>query len=1210
MLAAACSHGVSAGREPLARRAEALARQIGELHQAGRYPEAIPLAEVLVANHLQLFGPDDERTARSLNDLGLTLRLSGRPQEAIPQHERALAILTRRLGPRDPEIARTRDLLGSARLVAGDLAGAEPDLVAALEIARAGSGPGSLATAHSLNSVGYLRGLQGSLAEARQLFEQSLAIRETLPALRNLAGLAADEGDLRAARKGFEAALAFSLRAQGSKHPETARVQGELAAVLLKLEDFSGAQEAYRQALATADEVFGSRHPDRARYLGGLGAVAKARGDYPRAREHFAAALALYEEVHTAGHPDIATAASNLGTVLDLLGRGEEAVACYERALAIDRKVYGVRGLQTATTLENLAVARTRLGELTAARRLQEEALAIRREKLDPRDPAIARSLVNLGAIRHALGDLVAAQGLYEEALAIRLEKLGPDHSRTAAVWHDLAALCRERGDLSCARDLYERALAIREAVLGGDHPSTALTLNNLGMVMVGLGDSQRALELLTRARAIWERVYGADHPAVATVLENLGSLFQFTDPESERLFLEKALAIRVRTLDAKHPDVARSHHNLGVLLRTLGHTAESRHHLEQTVALRGEMLGSDHPDTAASLEELSATELVAGNVDRALDLAERAAAAGESWVRTVLKLGSDAEKRLFLRTVAGSADWAVTVHLRDNPTSARTARLALTAVLRTKGRALDATVAGRRQLRRRQGPEERAFLAQLAELRQEQAALLLRPPAGTAPVQTRNRLGTLAEEIRRIEAELARRSVALGEEAQAIDLGSVQEQLPAGAALIELVVYQPWDAAARGNPWGRPRYGAYVLRSIGPPAGVDLGDVAVLDQAVEAFRRALSEPGSDARVPGRALDHLTLARVRPLLGDARTLLIAPDGNLNLVPFAALADERDRYLLENYRISYLASGRELLADGEKSCDLQEPPLVVGGPDFGGTAPMDEAPTSQEPAGDSFPATVSPLPGAAAEAAAIGALLDLAPARILTGGLAREAAVKAVRGPRLLHLATHGFFLPDLTRKEAPAAGDDRLPERARETQVEVFVRSGLAFAGYNHRQQAPGANDGVLTALEAMDLDLCGTEIATLSACETGVGEARSGQGVFGLRRAIALAGASSQLLTLWKVPDQATRDFMVSFYGQLRKGVSLAEALRQTQLATLRRMPLPGEEAPLARGAQGLERPYRVSTARDHPYYWAAFILSGQAERAVDLSAASHRRR
>jgi CHAT domain-containing protein len=178
------------------------------------------------------------------------------------------------------------------------------------------------------------------------------------------------------------------------------------------------------------------------------------------------------------------------------------------------------------------------------------------------------------------------------------------------------------------------------------------------------------------------------------------------------------------------------------------------------------------------------------------------------------------------------------------------------------------------------------------------------------------------------------------------------------------------------------------------------------------------------------------------------------------------------------------------------------------------------------------------------------------ARVFTAGEATEAAIKRINQPRILHIASHGFFL------------EDKKDEKSIENPL---LRSGLIFAGANKRQSGAG-EDGVLTGLEAAGLNLWGTKLVVLSACDTGVGDVRNGEGVYGLRRALVLAGAESQLLSLWKVRDEPTRDLMVDFYGRLQRGEGCTDALWQAQLTMLR-------------GARELRR---------HPYFWAGFIQSG----------------
>lgn len=200
-------------------------------------------------------------------------------------------------------------------------------------------------------------------------------------------------------------------------------------------------------------------------------------------------------------------------------------------------------------------------------------------------------------------------------------------------------------------------------------------------------------------------------------------------------------------------------------------------------------------------------------------------------------------------------------------------------------------------------------------------------------------------------------------------------------------------------------------------------------------------------------------------------------------------------------------------------------------------------------------------------------------------------------PSILHIATHGFFLPDQQRDEAAEANARGLalgnaPAAARGENP--LLRSGLALAGANERGgTAATGEDGVLTAYEAAGLDLWGTRLVVLSACETGVGEVQNGDGVYGLRRALVLAGSETQVMSLWQVSDDATRDVMIAYYRLLQDGAGRGDALRQVQLAML----AGGRRAGDAQNQRGLDvRPggRHAGGNWSHPFYWAAFIGSG----------------
>jgi CHAT domain-containing protein len=245
--------------------------------------------------------------------------------------------------------------------------------------------------------------------------------------------------------------------------------------------------------------------------------------------------------------------------------------------------------------------------------------------------------------------------------------------------------------------------------------------------------------------------------------------------------------------------------------------------------------------------------------------------------------------------------------------------------------------------------------------------------------------------------------------------------------------------------------------------------------------------------------------------------------------------------------TYLTSGRDLLRGATRGTP-KGGAIVFADPDFDGTkAPAPSGRRSRAMQG----LTWTRLPGTRQEADALAK--SLASPTVYRDKQATETALKAVRSPPILHLATHGFFLADTDA-----------------TVENPLLRSGLVFAGAN--ALASGTDDGVVTALEASTLDLRGTRLVVMSACETGVGKIVNGDGVYGLRRALVIAGAESLVMSLWQVDDTATRDLMAGYYKKLKAGGGRSSALRDVQ------------------------RELRARPEYGHPYYWASFVAAGDS--------------
>jgi len=422
-------------------------------------------------------------------------------------------------------------------------------------------------------------------------------------------------------------------------------------------------------------------------------------------------------------------------------------------------------------------------------------------------------------------------------------------------------------------------------------------------------------------------------------------------------------------------------------------------------------------------------------------------------------------------------------------------------------------------------------------------ATLALGGPGKTPLDEYKQQLAAMEAKREQLEVEIGRHSPEFRARAMPVTIESVQQTIPAEAALVEFATYRPFNAKASDpDEYGASRYIAYVLRHEGGIQFADLGEAGAIDASVVALRQALRSPlRHDVKSLSRTTDARVLEPVRRLVGDATRLLISPDGELNLIPFEALRDERGRFAIERFSISYLTSGRDLLR-------LQLPrasksaPLIVADPTFG-------------PAPQTHAIYFTPLPGTALEAQSIKTLFP--DAMVLRGTRATKSALAHAEAPALLHIATHGFFLQDSTGAAQIA---------------NPLLRSGLALNGANARSQ--GHEEGVLTALEASTLDLWGTRLVTLSGCDTGVGDIKNGEGVYGLRRAFLLAGAETLVMSLWSVSDFATREMMTAYYRGLKQGLGRGEALRQAQLAMLKR------------------------ADRRHPFYWASFIQAGDWSR------------
>jgi CHAT domain-containing protein/Tfp pilus assembly protein PilF len=921
--------------------------------------------------------------------------------------------------------------------------------------------------------------------------------------------------------------------------------------------------------------------------LGGLKLL--GAGKYEEALSLVESGLEIRERVLGPEHRDVTEAITLLGALYFYKGEYVKTESLYQRALAIRDKVLGPEHPIVADSLNNLAIVYQQKGEYEKAEPLYQRALAIREKVLGPEHPDIAAFLGSLANLHYLRGDYLKAEPLYQRALAISENTLGPEHPNVALSLTGLALIYSDKGDYQKAESLSLRALAIKEKTLGPEHPDVAASLSNLAFTYRYKGDYAKAEPHYLRAMAIWEKAVGPDHYDLAVCINGLANLYFYKgDYEKAEQLYRRALIMKEKLLGPEHRSVATALNNLAKIYVIKGNYTKAESLYQRSLAILDKMIGPEHPYFILSLDDLAMLYAAKGDFAQAISVQSRANSASERKLELNLGAGSERQKLAYLAIFSKQTDFTLWLHSQAFPHDPQALDLAFTTLLRRKGRGLEAMADTIGALRRRAAPEDQALFDQLAEARSQLALFMLKESGVDKPETYRARLKSLEDKVEELESALSASRPDFRAQAQPVTLNAVQSALPAGSALVEFAAYEPQDPRNDKNKLP-PRYLAYLLTAQGRPKWTDLGEAAPIDRAIISWRKALRDPRrTDVKRLARVVDEKVMRPVLALaqsgFGAPRRLLIAPDGMLNLVPFAALVDRQGRYLVEGYSISYLTSGRDLLRSPLRQPNNQDT-VIVADPDYdaaGNTIAssgqdvglpsglLQSAGSKSNTAQVHFP----PLKGTAGEARALKTILPQA--TVFTRGQATEAALKQLHSPGILHVATHGFFLRDqevrlvgardLVLDTAQSVGLSNQPIE------NPLLRSGLALAGVNRRLgRADQGDDGVLTALEAAGLDLFGTKLVVLSACDTGVGEVKNGEGVFGLRRALSLAGSETQVISLWPVSDLGARDLMIEYYKALERGEGRGDGLRRVQLEMIKRK------------------------ARRHPFYWASFIQSGE---------------
>ena len=939
--------------------------------------------------------------------------------------------------------------------------------------------------------------------------------------------------------------------------------------------EYKAAAELASRVAQTRREILGERHSKYATSLNNLAFLYVQMGDYARAEPLFQQALAIDKEMLGENHPGYATGLNNLGVLYKDMGEYGNAETAYQKALAIRKKVLGENDAGYAESLNNLALLYDRTGEYTKAEPLLRQALAIDRKVLGEKHAGYAADLHNLAGLYNDMGDYAKALPLYQQALEIDKQAIGERHPKYANLLSNLAELYHEMGDYAKAVPLYLSALKIRREALGEHHPDYATTLNDMAELYDEIGDYTKAELLYQKALTIRKEVLGERHPDYVRSLSDLASMYVHAGSyaKAEPIF-QKVLAIRKEVLGERHPGYALSLNNLAVLYDHMGDYAKAEPLYRQALAIDKVMLGENHPDYANSLNNLAELYDEMGDDAKAEPLSAQASQIMQRQLDLSATVQSERQQLRMADSVRGNLDIQLSIAERANTP----ADDVYAQVLDWKG-----IVSARQQAMQRMrgalnlthSPEISRLFDDLAATNRELSNESLVAPKSETVAAYQTKLAQLNERVEKLQQELATKSQEfrrqLAQRHRTPD--DIRHALPAGTALVDLLEYRHYAPSTKGAQVVlQPRLAAFIVQPDKAVERIELGPVAPIAELITTWRKDFGMAGLGERAdPGQELRRLVWEKLEPHLSGAKMVLISPDGVTARFPWLALPGKTPgSYLIEDTAIAVLPIPRllpEALANKQQARNETPSLLLVGGVDFGADPGLAGGVAIDRGAARSDgPMHWPPLPGTLMEVAGVKATFERhypqAVPLELTGAAATKQAVREqMTKCRNLHFSTHGFF--------APAGIKSALNNNSRQTTLgfgdmltwqdvvgfHPDLLSGLVLAGANH-PVTDGKDDGILTAMEVSGLDLSQVDLATLSACETGLGESAGGEGLLGLQRAFQLAGAKTTVASLWQVPDAATQLLMQRFYDNLWNDdhkMSKLEALLEAQRWMLR---------------------------------------------------------
>lgn len=997
--------------------------------------------------------------------------------------------------------------------------------------------------AAELNRQGKHQEVLGYLIRSLEIFEKVLGKEHILTASsnHNIGMTYYELAEYEEAEEYFLVAFGVRSRLLGEEAEATAQSYDSLGKVYEAQGYYSQAIDKSERGLVIRENIYGRKHLLTARSYNNVGTKYFHQGNYFKAEEKFMVALSIWRELASSNGLDIAATLNNVALVHRAQGKYPSALDYLQRALTIRTRVLGTKHLETALNYNNIGTIMADQGNYSNALLHFQNALTIQEDSLGDSHPLVAQSLNNIGSVYIAQANYIQALAYYQRALSIQKIALGEFHQATAVIYSNIGNLYLKQRNYQQAEEYFQDSLRIMEREFGKDSTITSKVYSNLAAVYQGQGRYQLSLDYSMHAVHVFEKELGKNHPDTANNYNNIGGVH---DAKGEYVAAIKyyriSLGIYTQLLGEQHPETATISNNISRAYAKLRDYPNSYKFARKSFK--------------AFLLNRQKSFSILGSGDQK----ERYQASNNYKSEVLFQVAK--EYMIYLSQEGKHNELSVLVATTFNDW------------LSYKGSIMDSENRLFTFAKNTKDKTTKVDYLRLIQLRKQYSRLSIHTPDTK---ERRNfwqqELAALSEQINILTTKISSKDPRLQQEItlDAVDSKKLAAELP------EEAVYLDYARV------GVDSYILFSLDSTGQGQAAFLGEeeAGKLKNAINRMRAQNNAIIGEREVPEEEyskrkakkilgeLRELALPQIiREQIADKEQLVISTHGVLSLLPFEALYNNKtERYLVQDSRIKYIASGRELLrviqgfkighnSKAKTATIFSDPNFemekIGNGKTFVANKSSNVTNISLDPAEEKKSMTQwDRLPETAVEAEDITKILEDIKIKIKSYNWddANEYNLLRTMDTDILHIATHGYFNGDHT---------------------DPMLQSGLLLAGANQSQRNR-KDMGIISALKLSGLNLTGTNLVVLSACETGTVDPDATEGVSGLTRAFIQAGVDKVVMSLWKVSDGETATLMKRFYqfsGARASGY--AKALQRSKISMI-------DEG-------------------KHPYYWAAFLLNG----------------